>query len=143
MLWKAEAMLGAQCLSNPLPCWEDRSVRGSVLRHRKCLAKRETRYKICKLALKRHMLQTGTHTQSLSFSLYFPAQGSYSQMTSRVSGSATCSLFGRQIIFSCCKSFTRVSCHANPQRCQYGKTQTSLNLEEGCERELKCEKRPR
>lgn len=96
MLWNVAAMLGAQCLSNPLPCWDDRSVRGSILRHRKCLAKRETRYKTCKLALSRHMLHTPAfrtciptrwdtiHTLaqsvSLSFSLYFPAHSSYSQM---------------------------------------------------------------
>lgn len=48
---QVEVMLRAQCLSNPLPWREDRSVRGSVLRHRKSQAKRETRYKICKLAL--------------------------------------------------------------------------------------------
>lgn len=35
MLGKVEALLGAQCLSNPQPCWEDRSVRGGVLRHSK------------------------------------------------------------------------------------------------------------
>lgn len=49
--WEVDAMLRALCLSNPPLCWEDRSVRGSILRHRKCLAKRETHYKICKLAL--------------------------------------------------------------------------------------------
>lgn len=64
-------------MSNPLLCWEDRSVRGSVLRHTKCLAKRETRYKMCKLALYTHSGHTHqltetthTHSQCLSPSLY-------------------------------------------------------------------------
>lgn len=48
---QVEVMLRAQCLSNLLPWREDRSVRGSILHHRKSQAKRETRYKICKLAL--------------------------------------------------------------------------------------------
>lgn len=142
MLEKVEAMLRSQCLSNPLPCWEDGSVRGSVLRHRKCLVKRETRYKICKLALNRHMLHahiqdihTSSHTQSLSFPLYFPAQGFLFPNDQR--GLRKCDSYpicGQWMIFSWYKSFTRVSCHASLQRCQKRRGQMwvgTLNVENG------------
>lgn len=125
-LWKVEAMLRAQCLSNPLQCWEDRSVRGSALRHRKRLAMRETRYKICKLALNRHMLRThiqDTHTSSprhhmrtqsmsLSFPLYFPAQGFvFPNDQQRLRKCNSYPICGQRMIFSCCKSFPVMLLH--------------------------------
>lgn len=138
LLWEVEAMLRAQCLSNPLQCWEDGSVRGSVLRHRKRLAKRETRYKICKLALNQHMLHThiqdahtsslrhhihrDTHTHTVTVSLLpYVFSGSRLLFPNDQQGLRKCDSYpicGQRMIFSCCKSFTTVSCHASPQRCQ-------------------------
>lgn len=45
------------------------------------------------LGMGTHPLPGHTHTVYLSFPLCFPVQGSYSQMTSRLSGSANCTLF--------------------------------------------------
>lgn len=145
MLWKAEAVLRAQCLSNPPPCWEDRSVRGGVLCHRKRLAKRETRYKICKLALSRHMLHTHTHTfrtahphvracahtrthtvdVSLLASVSSSSQLLFPNDQQDLRKCDSYPICGQRMIFSCCKSFTRLSRHARPQRCQQRKPQTS------------------
>lgn len=102
-------------------------------------------YKICELALKRHMLHTHkfgtckpaqrhqmrTHTHTLNVSLHSSIFSS-SQLLfpNGQQGLRKCDSYpicGQQIIFSCCKSFTRVSCHASPQRCQNTKPQTSSN----------------
>lgn len=104
--------------------------------------KHEMCYKICKLALKRHMLRihihtqpghahsnTHSHTRAVKVSLH-PSVFSGSQLLfpNGQLGLRKCDLYpicGQQMIFSCCKSFTRVSCHASPQRCQDGKPQIS------------------
>lgn len=102
---QVEVMLQAQCLSNPLPWREDGSVRGSVqapqakpgeawntLQNLQA-STQLTHAAHTHLGTGTHPLPGHTHTVYLSFPLCFPAQGSYSQMTSRLSGSANCTLF--------------------------------------------------
>lgn len=104
---EAAAPLGAQCLSNPQPCWEDRSVRGGRLRRRKhkawnvlqnLQASTHATHTACTHArtdTHNRSVHTGAHapSKSLPIPLYFPAQSSCSQMASWVWGSATPTLF--------------------------------------------------
>lgn len=132
---QVEVMLRAQCLSNPLPWREDRSVRGSVLRHRKNQAKRETRYKICKLALMlthaahthlgmgTHPLPGHTHSVSLLPSVFSSSRLLFPDDQQALRKCELYPICGQWMIFSCFKSFTRVSCHTSPHRCQNGKPQ--------------------
>lgn len=113
--------------------WEAADCAAGSTKHEMC-------YKICKLALKRHTLRVHSHARTHTR----PQRAHWSARSVKVSphptvfsgselllpngrlGLRKCDsdpICGRQMIFSCYKSFTTLSCHASPPRCRNAKPQ--------------------